>query len=90
MEDRHVVMKLTFANQLSYVREEGFRTPETTFPFKALSDFSGVKNTMARPRGFEPLASASGGTCLCVTLYFIIWPKVTYVSVFVDFRWLAG
>ena len=61
MEDRHAVMKLTFANQLSYVRGEGFRTPETTFPFKALSDFSGVKNTMARPRGFEPLTSASGG-----------------------------
>jgi len=36
MEDRHAMMKLTFADKLGYVRGEGFRTPETTLPFKAL------------------------------------------------------
>ncbi|MBT3043385.1 MAG: recombinase family protein [Candidatus Thiodiazotropha sp. (ex Codakia orbicularis)] len=54
MEDRHAVLKLTFADRLAYVRGEGFRTPETTLPFKALAGFSGGENKMARPEGFEP------------------------------------
>ncbi|MEW8562583.1 MAG: recombinase zinc beta ribbon domain-containing protein [Candidatus Thiodiazotropha sp.] len=54
IEDRHAVLKLTFSDRLAYVRGEGFRTPETTLPFKALSDFSGEKSIMARPEGFEP------------------------------------
>ena len=61
IEDRHAVMKLTFADRLANVREEGFRTPETTLPFKALGSFCGDGNKMARPRGFEPLTPAFGG-----------------------------
>ena len=53
MEDRHAVMKLTFADRLAYVRGEGFRTPETTLPFKALGGFCGGENKMARPERFE-------------------------------------
>ncbi|MEW8072637.1 MAG: recombinase family protein [Candidatus Thiodiazotropha sp.] len=54
MEDRHAVLKLTFADRLAYVRGEGFRTPKTTLPFKALAGFSGGESKMARPEGFEP------------------------------------
>ncbi len=61
IEDRHAVMKLTFADRLAYVRGEGFRTPETTLPFKALGSFCGGENKMARPTGFEPVTFASGG-----------------------------
>ncbi len=61
LEDKRAVLKLTFSDRLAYVRNEGFRTAKTTLPFKVLADFSGGKNTMARPRGFEPLTSASGG-----------------------------
>ncbi len=53
MEDRHAVMKLTFADRLAYVRGEGFRTPETTLPFKALGGISGSNIEMARPERFE-------------------------------------
>ena len=55
MEDHHAVLKLTFADRLAYVRGEGFRTPETTLPFKALGGCSRGENKMAHPRGFEPL-----------------------------------
>ena len=60
LEDKRAVLKLAFADQLAYKRKEGFRTAKTTLPFKALGDFHGPKNMMARPRGFEPLAFGSG------------------------------
>jgi site-specific DNA recombinase len=61
LEDKRAVLKLTFSDRLAYVRNEGFRTAKTTLPFKVLADFSQGQNKMARPRGFEPLTSASGG-----------------------------
>jgi site-specific DNA recombinase len=60
MEDRHAVMKLTFADRLAYVRGEGFRTPKTTLPFNHLLTISGGETKMARPRGFEPLTFGIG------------------------------
>ncbi len=60
-EDKQTVLKLTFADRLAYARNEGFRTAETTLPFKVLEGFCGGKNKMAHPRGFEPLTSAFGG-----------------------------
>ncbi len=56
-----VQCELTFADRLAYVLGEGFRTPETTLPFKALGSFCGGENKMARPTGFEPVTFASGG-----------------------------
>ena len=53
MENRHAVIKLTFADRLSYVRQEKFRTPETTLPFKALSGFAEGGNKMVRLERFE-------------------------------------
>ena len=63
IEDRHAVMKLTFADRLAYVRGEGFRTPETTLPFKALGSFCGGENKMAPPTRFERVTFRLGGGC---------------------------
>ncbi len=61
LEDKRVVLKLTFCDRLAYVRNEGFRTAKTALPFRLLAEFSGGQNKMARPRGFEPLTFGSGG-----------------------------
>jgi len=54
------MLKLVFGGHIKYDRENGFQTPEISFPFKALKDISGHENGMVHPRGFEPLASAFG------------------------------
>ncbi len=54
LENKRAVLKLTFADRLQYVRNEGFRTAETTLPFKVLGAFDECKSKMARPEGFEP------------------------------------
>ena len=54
LEDKRAVLKLTFADRLSYVRGEGFRTAKTTLPFKVLGGNFSVESKMARPEGFEP------------------------------------
>ena len=51
---RKLVLKLTFADHLQYCRNEGFRTPKTTLPFKALGDLRADKSKMADTEGFEP------------------------------------
>jgi len=55
MEDKRTVLKLAFADNLAYDRNEGFRTPKTTLPFKALGGFLGGKSEMARLARFERL-----------------------------------
>ncbi len=55
------LLKLTVADRLAYVRNEGFRTAKNTLPFKALGYFSGGENKMARPRRFERPTTAFGG-----------------------------
>jgi site-specific DNA recombinase len=61
IEHRQTVLKLAFADQLSYDREHGFRTPEISLPFKALGDICGGKLEMAHPTRFELVTSAFGG-----------------------------
>ncbi|PUB90898.1 MAG: recombinase [gamma proteobacterium symbiont of Ctena orbiculata] len=58
LEDQRTVLKLTFADRLAYVRNEGLRTAKTTLPFKVLGDFCGLQSKMASPRGVEPLLPA--------------------------------
>lgn len=53
-EDKRAVLKLAFASKLAYSRNEGFRTPETTLPFKALGGIQLLQNKMAERQGFEP------------------------------------
>ncbi|MCB1381104.1 MAG: recombinase family protein, partial [Alphaproteobacteria bacterium] len=52
LEDRRTVLKLAFADRLSYSRSEGFRTANMTLPFKVLGTFLGDENEMAHPTGF--------------------------------------
>ena len=54
LEDRRAVLKLAFAERLSYKRNEGFRTANLSLPFKVLAGFLPGQNEMARPEGFEP------------------------------------
>lgn len=51
LEDKRAVLKLAFAGHLSYQRNEGFRTPEISLPFKALDGFLGPKKAMAHLGG---------------------------------------
>jgi site-specific DNA recombinase len=54
LEDKRTVLKLAFINRLTYVRNEGFRTPDLSLPFKALADISKGNLKMAHSGGFEP------------------------------------
>lgn len=53
-EDKRTVLKLTFSHQLTYHRDEGYRTPKISLPFKLLEAFKAPKNGMVGPVGLEP------------------------------------
>lgn len=57
IEDKRAVLKLAFADRLTYVRNEGFRTPIFSLPFKALAQFEGGNLGMAPPTGIEPVSA---------------------------------
>ncbi len=54
LEDKRAVLKLTFADRLAYVRNEGYRTAKTTLPFKVLEHFCGGESRLVGPVGLEP------------------------------------
>ena len=54
LEHRRMVLKLAFGKPLAYVRNEGFRTANLAWPFKALSQFGQGINNMVGPLGLEP------------------------------------
>ena len=58
---KRTVLRLAFSKPLPYRRNEGLRTPNLAFPFKALGEFCTGKCEMAHPTGFEPVTSAFGG-----------------------------
>lgn len=47
IEDRRAVLKLVFAEKLSYVRGESYRTAQISMPFKML----GHMETLSKPNG---------------------------------------
>ena len=57
---RQTVLKLAFSDQLAYSRDEGFRTPQISLPFKALGDVCSGNLKMAHSTGFEPVTFAFG------------------------------
>ncbi len=61
LEDRRAVLKLVFADRLSYLKGEGYRTAETTMPFKALEDFRLGKSDLVRATGLEPVQPRAEG-----------------------------
>ena len=60
LEAQRAVLRLTFANQLAYCRQNGFRTVQPSVPFTFLG-LNGPEGKMAHPTGFEPVTSAFGG-----------------------------
>lgn len=61
LEQKKAVLKLAFGDRLTYVRNEGFRTPDLALPFKVLADLKGPKCKLARPTRFELVTPAFGG-----------------------------
>jgi site-specific DNA recombinase len=58
--DKQAVLKLAFAGNLSYVRNEGFRTTNIAKPFKFINDLAGsamLNKEMVELSGVEPLTS---------------------------------
>ena len=49
-EGKRAVLKLTFASRLTYVRNQGYRTPDLSLPFKVLGDIFMLEKQMV-PRG---------------------------------------
>lgn len=54
LELQRLVLKLAFLEPLPYCRNEGYRTPKTTLPFKVLDCFFGSDCKMVRAAGVEP------------------------------------
>ncbi|MCK5375181.1 MAG: hypothetical protein KAJ40_07845 [Alphaproteobacteria bacterium] len=51
---QRTVLKLVFSERLTYCRNEGFRTPKTALPFKALGGFFSHSKKVVRLGGLEP------------------------------------
>ncbi len=51
---KQIVLRLAFAERISYCREKGYRTPKIALPFKLLEDFRMGKYEMVRTAGLEP------------------------------------
>jgi site-specific DNA recombinase len=54
LEDRRAVLKLVFAERLTYVRGEGYRTAQISMPFKLMEGIDMKKNGMVPLAGIEP------------------------------------
>ena len=60
LSDKRAVLKLAFAGNIEYVRNEGFRTANIATPFKLINDLGdnmAENQKMVEPRGVEPLTS---------------------------------
>ncbi|MBN9072415.1 MAG: hypothetical protein J0H34_12655 [Rhizobiales bacterium] len=54
LEDRRAVLKLVFAERLTYVRGEGYQTAQISMPFKLIGGIDMQKKGMVRAAGLEP------------------------------------
>ncbi len=63
LADKRTVLKLVFAEGVSYDRKEGLRTAPIAQPIRAMGDIWGSKKCMAHPAGFEPATPGSGNQC---------------------------
>ncbi len=74
LEDKRIALRLTFSDRLAYCRNQGFRTPKISLPFKVLGSICGQKSNMAHRGGFEP-----------PTPRFVVW-----CSIQLSYRCSAG
>jgi site-specific DNA recombinase len=51
---KRAVLRLVFSESLTYRKNEGYRTPKTTIPFRVLADIDVGKSKMVPPHGLEP------------------------------------
>ena len=63
LEDRRILLRLAFAGRIPYCREGGYRTAETTLPFKVLAGINNSKSGMVPTGGIEPPASPLPREC---------------------------
>ncbi len=56
-ENKRLVLKLAFAQQVTFDRETGFGTAQYSLPFKVMKDLSNGNSAMVEPSGVEPLTS---------------------------------
>ena len=63
LEDRRAVLKLVFAERLTYVRGEGYRTAKISMPFKLIGGIDMAEKGMVRPTGIEPVTPCLEGRC---------------------------
>ena len=54
IEDKRMVLRLAFSDKLPYDQNEGFRTAQTSLPFRLLGDFKVGNYEMVDESGFEP------------------------------------
>ncbi len=54
IEDRRAVLKLVFAERLTYVRGEGYRTAQISMPFRMIGGMKMQKKEMVPLAGIEP------------------------------------
>jgi site-specific DNA recombinase len=57
IEDRRAVLKLVFADRLTWVRGEGYRTAKISMPFKVLGSINMQKKEVVEVSGIEPPTS---------------------------------
>lgn len=60
LESRQAVLKLAFSGSLAYKKNEGFRTPNLSLPFKVLGQIFAGEKEMVHPARFELTTSAFG------------------------------
>lgn len=57
LADKRLVLRMAFKSRLGYFRNEGYRTAETTLPFKLLTAILPQKEGLVEPIGIEPTTS---------------------------------
>ncbi len=51
---KRLVLRLAFSEPIAYCRNEGYRTPKTSLPFKVLESVRAGKSDLVRVEGLEP------------------------------------
>lgn len=62
-EHKRMLLRIGFADKLTYVRNEGFRTAEIAQPFRALRHFANDNCGMVEVSGIEPLTPCVQSKC---------------------------